>query len=294
MALRDQPYLPLYVQDFLTDEKLSECSASSVGVYIKIMCLMHKSEHYGKLLLKQKHKQSTKQNENFALMVAKHLPYDMQTILLAINELLTEGVLISEGDFIIQKRMVKDSEISAKRAISGSKGGKKTTEFAKPFAKAKNKANSEYENEYENANEIEFKTVIENSSKNENENFLKVDFLEILDYEKNRKNISAATRTTPTELDELISDFKLKRQAEAEVNDGNLEYQSQQQLIKHCISAINLEKSKKEKENGKFTGNNQFAKSTEVKRAEVFTMATESFNRLANLSNKNSQTSDSV
>lgn len=26
MALRDQPYLPLYVQDFLTDEKLRECS----------------------------------------------------------------------------------------------------------------------------------------------------------------------------------------------------------------------------------------------------------------------------
>ena len=43
MALRDQPYLPLYVQDFLTDEKLAECSAMATGVYIRLMCIMHKS-----------------------------------------------------------------------------------------------------------------------------------------------------------------------------------------------------------------------------------------------------------
>ena len=44
MALRDQPYIPLYVQDFMTDEKLSECSAESTGVYIRVMCIMHKSQ----------------------------------------------------------------------------------------------------------------------------------------------------------------------------------------------------------------------------------------------------------
>ncbi len=54
MALRNQPYLPLFVQDYLTDEKLNECSAQSQGVYIKIMCLMHKSETYGKNFAKAK------------------------------------------------------------------------------------------------------------------------------------------------------------------------------------------------------------------------------------------------
>ena len=58
MSLRNQPYFPLYVQDFLTDEKLNCCSASSQGVYIKIMCLLHKSEVYGELMLKQKDKQN--------------------------------------------------------------------------------------------------------------------------------------------------------------------------------------------------------------------------------------------
>ena len=35
MALRNQPYIPLYVQDFLTDEKLNQCSPASQGIYIK-------------------------------------------------------------------------------------------------------------------------------------------------------------------------------------------------------------------------------------------------------------------
>ena len=41
MALRDQPYLPLYVLDFLVDEKLAYCSAESTGVYIRLMCILH-------------------------------------------------------------------------------------------------------------------------------------------------------------------------------------------------------------------------------------------------------------
>lgn len=80
MALRDQPYLPLYIQDFLTDEKLAECSAESTGVYIRLMCLFHKSDTYGKILLKQKYKQSDKQILNFASQVAKNLPYDLLVV----------------------------------------------------------------------------------------------------------------------------------------------------------------------------------------------------------------------
>lgn len=297
MALRDQPYLPLYVQDFLTDEKLSECSASSVGVYIKIMCLMHKSEPYGKLLLKQKHKQNKEQNLNFAAMVAKHLPYDLQTILVAINELLTEGVLIAEGDFLIQKRMVKDAEISAKRANSGSKGGKKTMQFASDFAKAKIKANSEIEIEYENEGENKYELRKGGvGEKQFSETFLDVSFLEILSYEQNLRNISSATKIPLHEIDEYIQDFKLKRQAEAEVNNGKLEYQTQQQLIKHCVSALKLEIQKKlqKSENGNQTSKNKFSKSVDDKRGEVFTMASESYQRLANLPDKNNSTGNSV
>ena len=157
MALRGQPYIPLYVQDFMTDEKLNECSAESTGVYIRIMCLMHKSEQYGTILLKQKDQQNESKIKNFAAKLLKHLPYQVDVIERSLQELVDEGVLIIEGDVLMQKRMVKDGNISETRALSGSKGGEKTKEsyfatakqaantVAKPIAKCV--ANSEYEYE---------------------------------------------------------------------------------------------------------------------------------------------------
>ena len=140
MALRNQPYFPLYADDFLSDEKLSECSAESTGVYIRIMCVMHKSNEYGKILLKQKDKQSDDQIKNFALKLVKHLPYAHEIIERSLVELISEDVLQIHGDYILQKRMVKDGEISDLRAKAGSKGGRKSQGFAQAKVKAKPKA----------------------------------------------------------------------------------------------------------------------------------------------------------
>lgn len=160
MALRDQPYIPLYVQDFLTDEKLVYCSASATGVYIRLMCIMHKSEEYGKILLKQNFKQGVKQVKNFASQLAVQMPYGLLEIENAIIELVNEKVLHIDGDYLFQKRMVRDCELSEKRATAGRAGGRKTqskttnskekdSKVASKFAKAKSEANTEYENEYE-------------------------------------------------------------------------------------------------------------------------------------------------
>jgi len=169
MARRDQPYLPLYIQDFLTDEKLVECSAAATGVYIRLMCIMHKSENYGKILLKQKHKQTSEQIKNFALMIAKQMPYDLNIIFESLNELIDEKVLHIEDDFLVQQRMVKDGELSDTRASSGGKGGKKTQQktkqFATKFAKAKSQANAENENEIENEVDIEIEDVVKKQKK---------------------------------------------------------------------------------------------------------------------------------
>ncbi len=147
MALRDQPYIPLYIQDFLTDEKLIECSAASTGVYIRLMCIMHKSEEYGKILLKQKDKQTSNQIENFAQKLVKQMPFTIEVIRAGLGELIHEGVLILEGDFLAQKRMIHDNLLSIKRAKAGSKGGK--------FAQAKIKANTQATPENEIANDID-------------------------------------------------------------------------------------------------------------------------------------------
>lgn len=188
MALRDQPYLPLYVQDFLTDEKLIECSASATGVYIRLMCIMHKSEEYGVILLKQKDKQNDSNCLNFAYKLAKFLPYPEKEILSGLTELLNEGVLILDGDKLIQKRMVKDNSISIVRAEAGSKGGKKTHfAKAKPKAKgqAKPKANTEYEIVYEN------------------EDVFNV-FLEWLEYKKERKESYKSKKSLQISYDHLV------------------------------------------------------------------------------------------
>jgi hypothetical protein len=164
MALRQQPYLPLYIQDFLTDEKLLECSAAATGVYIRLMCVMHKSERYGSILLKQKDKQSAEQIKNFASKLVRSLGFSEPVIYSALQELITEDVIQINGDYLEQRRMIADCLLSEIRAKAGRQGGAKAkteqipiNSFDKGFAIAKSEANAEYENEYENEDKIKNK-----------------------------------------------------------------------------------------------------------------------------------------
>lgn len=164
MALTNQPYIPLYVRDWLTNNKLKMCSTSAHGLMINIMCIMHKEDEYGTLLLKQNFKHDPNICLDFASYLARLLPFDRGEIYTALTELLEEGVLAIEDDKLICYRMVKDAQTSKTRANSGSEGGKKTQKKYKDFAKAKskapakakNQANTEYENEIENANVDEY------------------------------------------------------------------------------------------------------------------------------------------
>ena len=153
MALRNSPYLPLYVQDFLTDEKLADCSASANGVYIRLMCILHKSEHYGKILLKQKYKQNENMCLNFASMLVRQMPYSMSEIHDGLEELLENKIIEIDGDYLFQKRMVKDGELSEKRSVAGQKGGKKAYGFC--LSKYQSKSISKIEANSENENEID-------------------------------------------------------------------------------------------------------------------------------------------
>ena len=165
MALRDQPYIPLYVQDFMTDEKLSECSAESTGVYIRVMCIMHKSREYGTVLLKQKDEQNPSKIKNFAVKLHRLMPYSVEVIERSLTELVDEEVLTIEGDVLMQRRMVRDGNISLIRANAGSKGGKTAQgksvagSFAKAKSKAKPKAKEQANTEYEYEDEIEDEIV---------------------------------------------------------------------------------------------------------------------------------------
>jgi len=160
MALTNQPYLPLYVDDWMNNNKLKMCSAASHGIMITIMCIMHKEVEYGKILLKQKFKQNDKQIINFALQIAKLSAFDFAEIEKPLSELINEGVLTIDNDFLICPRMVKDFDISEKRAKAGSSGGnkKKSSDFATAKKQANIVANTEAKSEANAVNGI----VIEN------------------------------------------------------------------------------------------------------------------------------------
>ena len=118
MAQRNLPYLKLYVQDFMSDEKLNECSAEATGVYIRLMCIMHKNEEYGVVRLKARDRRTGRPVADLARKLARQMPYDTKTIERSLGELLEEGVLNLDGDALYQKRMVHDGKVSAARSAA--------------------------------------------------------------------------------------------------------------------------------------------------------------------------------
>ena len=173
MALRNSPYLPLYVQDFLTDEKLADCSANANGVYIRLMCILHKSEPYGKILLKQKYKQNESMCLNFASMLLRQMPYLMSEIQDGLEELLENKIIEIDGDYLLQKRMVKDGELSEKRAVAGKKGGRKTIGFCLSKSQSKTRSKNISKSEANSENEIENEIDIDNDNNIKKFSFLK-------------------------------------------------------------------------------------------------------------------------
>ena len=166
MALRNQPYLPLYVKDFRSDDKLARCSASSHGVYILLLCILHSEQEYGKILLRQKERQNVSTIKNFADVFVRMMPFGADEIEIALTELVDFDVIQIDGDTLYQKRMVKDGKISEIRASAGKKGSDITnskTSFAAAKSSAKRSSkkqqNTVIVNEYENATESESNNV---------------------------------------------------------------------------------------------------------------------------------------
>lgn len=151
MASRKKlPYLQLYVNDFADDEKLRMCSASSAGIYIFLLCILHKSQDYGKLTLAKENdspnaaQKLPKRRPNvaltsperkllgdntetlglpkvalkcseFAKKLSKLMPFSAKVIKSGLLELCINGVIVIEGETLCQPRMVKDFQLSEAR-----------------------------------------------------------------------------------------------------------------------------------------------------------------------------------
>ena len=110
------PAFQFYPSDWLSDIKLQSCSLSAQGLLINIMCLMHQSDEYGKLLI----------NGRIPLVkeVSKLLRLHHKTYQARLIELFLSGALYKdENGAITCKRMVKDEYIRELRRKSGKLGG---------------------------------------------------------------------------------------------------------------------------------------------------------------------------
>ena len=210
MALRDQPYLPLYVKDFISDEKLRLCSPATVGVYIMLMCVLHRSETYGALSLKDvrynktDNKNITKKEScydfvirtlsQFAIFLERQLPFKSEEIEAALKELYYFGVIKLDGETLYQPRMVRDGEKSDKKGIAGrigmrSRWSNKNTCYNKTDNKTDNK--SDNKNITGTANANEYNIVDKEGVKGENkkaEKFIPPTVEEVAAYCNERNN----------------------------------------------------------------------------------------------------------
>lgn len=185
MALRDQPYITLYVQDYLSDENLSKCSLAAQGAYMRILCVLHKSETYGGILFGNLFKQNLDASRYFATVLAKQTGIEIREISQIIDELLFYRVLkVGEKDgvpFLYQSRMIRDSELSIKRSQSAKKGGGNpalSSKNAKNLFKQNNKQGDKLNTEDENDNENEDEKEKEGGSGEEK---TKIDFSAVID-----------------------------------------------------------------------------------------------------------------
>jgi hypothetical protein len=110
------PAFQFYPADWLNDIKLQSCSLAAQGLLLNLMCLMHQSEVYGKLLINGVQPPSRE--------VAHLLRTRSNTYAARLAELLLKGVLHEdENKVICCKRMIKDEQIREVRRKSGKLGG---------------------------------------------------------------------------------------------------------------------------------------------------------------------------
>jgi hypothetical protein len=194
MALSDQPYLPLYVDDWMNNNKLKACSAQARGVMIAVMCLMHKAPVYGRLELFQGFAIAKRVANSetcydfvmsFAKMIARFASMTEQETSNGLRELLDVGSLVIEDGVLICKRMERDGKTSKSRSMAGKRGGEQTWRLTKDADKninCKNVDNFCYgKSDSKSKNFAIAKPIANAGNDNENEfvvenNFLSFDF----------------------------------------------------------------------------------------------------------------------
>ena len=124
MSLSKQPYMPLYVRDFLSDERVRKCSAKTIGVLAVLVCMLHLAEEYGHYKLDDPLKEGEKLIPSLAKQLVRSMSFTKNIIESALNELVKTKLLITSDDGFYMPDMVKSNELHEKRSKSGAMGYK--------------------------------------------------------------------------------------------------------------------------------------------------------------------------
>jgi len=116
-------YLHLYTGDWLTDPALSLCSPATRGVWVDLICYMHRSNQGGKLIATREQLTRYARCSDIALDMAI---YELQTTRTA--DIYERNGIVT----VICRRLKREAELIAKRKQAGSKGGSKTQASREP------------------------------------------------------------------------------------------------------------------------------------------------------------------
>lgn len=122
---KKMPYLALFIDDWLASAKVRKCSELTRGVYIDLLCILHKEPRRGSYALHDQELKPNTTRSKTQLALAKtserlRLPYFAEflvkrtgsaktVIVKALQELLHRGIIVVEDDALIQPRMYHDS-----------------------------------------------------------------------------------------------------------------------------------------------------------------------------------------
>ncbi len=146
---RKLPALMFYPGDWKKDLGVQSLEFFDRHVWFEMLLLMHDSEQRGVLILN-----GLPMSED---VLARLVGLDKQTFKQSLSKIINSGVCdVREDGAIINRRMVKDTELSSKRSISGLKGGNPNlVKQNTSKVQAKVEANTEDEYVIEDEDEIE-------------------------------------------------------------------------------------------------------------------------------------------
>ena len=126
MPRKRNPYLPLYTRDIMSSPRCRALSCQATGVYLWLLCRLNEPPTPGafrlsdweahptwkRSLTQQCLAEPDKQRrlQYFARYLAKNdLPWDRKEVLDGLQELYRMGIVVVEGDMLVQPRMYKDN-----------------------------------------------------------------------------------------------------------------------------------------------------------------------------------------